>query len=349
MTCFAFLTHILFAFGLFLLSCLICKLMIKHFRIIDFPNERSSHKKPTPKSGGIVVVVTFVCGIIAIYFFGDTTLIKADYSIGFVLGALIVAGISFYDDLKTQSFLFKLFGQIIATIIVLYSGVVLNQISLPFIGVFKLGVWGYVLTSLWIIGLTNAYNFMDGLNGIAAGTAVIAGTFFCFISFSNGSIFVYIICYTLISGSLGFMVFNFPKAKLFMGDVGSAFLGFVFSTLAIISAQYDHSHTSFLIIPLLFFNFIYDTFFTFMRRLINKENVFSAHRKHLYQLFNQLGCNHVKVSCFHFGVCIIQGFAACLLMKIIGSERLFVFIPFLIFQIIYSYIIISKSKKAGLL
>ncbi|RJP77117.1 MAG: undecaprenyl/decaprenyl-phosphate alpha-N-acetylglucosaminyl 1-phosphate transferase [Desulfobacteraceae bacterium] len=349
MTRIAFLTHILFAAGLFTLSCIVCYFMAKRVQIMDIPNDRSSHDTPVPKSGGIVIVITFLCGVISIYLFGDATLIRDEYFFGFLFSALFIAVISFYDDIADKSFFFKLVSHIIAAGVVIASGIVIREIALPWVGQVQLGLFGYFLTFLWIIGLTNAYNFMDGLNGMAAGPAVINGLFFCVLSYSQGSTFVYIICYTIIAGALGFLVFNFPVPRLFMGDVGSAFLGFVFSTLGIIAALYDHSHTSLFVMPLLLFNFIYDTSFTFVRRLLKRENVFSAHRTHLYQLFNQLGYSHVQVSCFHFGQCIAQGIGAYVMINIYGSNRVFVFIPFLLFQILYSIVIVSKARKKNLI
>ncbi len=345
MTRYAFFTHILFASGLFTLACIICILMIKRVRIMDVPNGRSSHEVPIPKSGGIVIVITFLIGVIAIFLFGDATMISKKYFFGFLFSALLIATVSFYDDLTDKPFIFKLIIQIIAAAIVIKSGVVIHEVALPWTGKVQLGAIGILLTFLWIIGLTNAYNFMDGLNGMAAGPAIINGLFFGFLSFSQGSTFVYIICYTIIAGALGFLVFNFPRPSLFMGDVGSAFLGFVFATLGIIAALYDHSHTSLLVMPLLLFNYIYDTTFTFIRRLLRHENVFEAHRTHLYQLFNQLGHSHVRVSCFHFCICIAQGIGAYIMINIEGSQRIFVFIPFLIFEIIYSIIIIIQARK----
>jgi len=323
--------------------------MIKRFKIMDIPNSRSSHEVPIPKSGGIVIVITFLIGVLAIYLFGDATLIRDKYFFGFLISSLLISGISLYDDITKKPFFIKLISHIIAAAIVMAFGIVIREIALPWIGTVRLGITGYFLTFLWVVGLTNAYNFMDGLNGIAAGPAVINGLFFCMLSYSQGSIFVYIICYTIIAGALGFLVFNFPRPKLFMGDVGSAFLGFVFSTLGIIGALYDHSHTSLFVMPLLMFNYIYDTSFTYIRRLLRNENIFEAHRTHLYQLFNQLGHSHVRVSCFHFGQCILQGIGAYIMINIHGSNRIFVFIPFIVLQIIYSVIIIRKASKKGLI
>jgi UDP-GlcNAc:undecaprenyl-phosphate GlcNAc-1-phosphate transferase len=190
---------------------------------------------------------------------------------------------------------------------------------------------------------------MDGINGMAGGTAIITCLFFGCICFTHGSNFAYIISYTITAGVLGFMLFNFPKAKLFMGDVGSAFLGFVFASLAIIAALYDHSHTSLFVMPLLLFHFIYDTFFTFIRRLFNGEWVFEAHRSHLYQLFCQLGYSHTRVSLFYWAVGVIQGFGAMWMVTIGDNRRVLVFLPYLLFQTAFALIITGKARKNGLL
>jgi len=256
---------------------------------------------------------------------------------------------SLYDDYKQKPLYLRLVTQIIAIIVVMSFGIIITHIDVPFLRNNPMEIISYLITFLWILGLTNAYNFMDGLHGMAAGNAVITAIFMAIISFSQGSNFTYIVCYTLIAGTAGFLVFNFPKGKLFMGDVGSTFLGFTFATLAIIASLYDNAHTSLLVIPLLLFHFIYDTFFTFIRRFLRKENVFQAHRTHLYQLFNQLGHSHTRVTLFYCAVGFAQGLGACWMICIPNQFRLLIFLPFLIFQIIYSVIIISSAKKRDLL
>lgn len=349
MTWSAFFTHLLFAAALFALSCVICLFMVKRVRILDVPNERSSHDKPIPKSGGVVIVATFLLGVLAVYLFGDATLIQKKYFFGFFFASLFIAAISLYDDIRERPFFFKLMGQVVATAVVMIFGIVIHEITIPMVGKVQLGWLAYLLTFLWIVGLTNAYNFMDGLNGMAAGPAVITAFFMSLISFHAGSTFVYIICYAIIAGALGFMVFNFPHAKLFMGDVGSAFLGFLFANIAIIAALYDHSHTSFFVIPLLLFHYIFDTTFTFFRRLFRKENVFSAHREHLYQLFNRLGYSHVFVSCWHFSVNILQGIGAWYMLQIEGDNRILVFVPYMVYQCVYAAVITNKAREKGLI
>jgi len=126
MTRIAFLTHILFASGLFALSCMICLFMVKRIRIMDIPNDRSSHDTPIPKSGGIVIVITFLSGVISIYLFGDTTLIHDQYFFGFLFSALLVSGVSLYDDITDRSFFFKLITHIIAAGVAVASGIMIH-------------------------------------------------------------------------------------------------------------------------------------------------------------------------------------------------------------------------------
>ncbi|MCK5685995.1 undecaprenyl/decaprenyl-phosphate alpha-N-acetylglucosaminyl 1-phosphate transferase [bacterium] len=345
----AFLTHILFVFGLFLFSSIICWKIIQRSRVIDTPNHRSSHFQPTPTTGGVAIIVTFFLGMGIIYLVADKTMIAQKYFIGYTISSLLIAIMSFYDDYKQKPLILKLAIQIIAILIIVSFGVVITDINIPLLKNNTAGLLGYIITFLWILGLTNAYNFMDGLHGMAGGNAVVTSLFLCFISYSQGSNFTYIVCYTLIAGTMGFLIFNFPKGKLFMGDVGSTFLGFTFATLAIISSSNDIAHTSLLVIPLLLFHFIYDTFFTFVRRIIAKENVLKAHKTHLYQLFTQLGYSHTFVTLFYCTVGLTQGLGAFFMINILGLQRILVFIPYLIFQIFYSSIIIYFAKKKKLI
>jgi UDP-GlcNAc:undecaprenyl-phosphate/decaprenyl-phosphate GlcNAc-1-phosphate transferase len=244
--------------------------------------------------------------------------------------------------------LVKLATQMVAVAIVLSLGITLDEIAIPVIGYVDLGIAGYIVSFFWILGLTNTYNFMDGLDGLAGGVAVIAGLFFMIITFTEGSSFVYIISYSLLAGALGFLFLNFPPAKIILGDVGAAFLGFVFAVLAIIATRYDESRTSFLVIPMLMFNFIYDTSYTFLRRLAQGKNVLEAHREHLYQLMNRSGFSHMEVVLTQYCMVFMQGLGALWIVNIPGDERMFVFVPFLVFQLAYTWQVRKKAQKSGI-
>ena len=341
-------THAAFAVALLVLSVLTTRVMLKRVRIMDHPTARSAHRTATPKSGGLSVVLTFLVGV-AVLYLADPARIRQGYFLGFVGSSVIIAAVSFYDDVENKPFLVKLYTQLLAVAVVLGSGILIDVISLPWIGPVELGWLSWPLSFLWILGLTNAFNFMDGLDGLAAGTAAIVSFFFLLITSGLGSSFVYVHCYTLLAGALGFLVYNFPPARIFMGDVGSATLGFVFATLAIIAARYDASHTSFMVVPLLLFTFIYDTAFTFVRRWLRGENVTEPHRSHLYQLLNRLGYSHRAVSLAHYAAAAVLGCLALWMSRIEGSKRAAVFVPVLLVHVVYSVFVIREARRRGLL
>jgi UDP-GlcNAc:undecaprenyl-phosphate GlcNAc-1-phosphate transferase len=343
------LTHLAFAGAIFACSAGLTYVMARFIRVMDLPNTRSSHSRPVPKSGGIAIVATFVVGSLIIYFYAGVARIDDRYFWGYVISAVLLAVVCFADDILQRAFVAKILAQILCTLLVLASGVVIKRLALPYWGEVPLGGVGYALTFLWIMGLTNAYNFMDGLDGLAAGVAVIAAGFLCAIAFQQNSVFVYVSAYVLLAGAAGFLAFNLPPARVFMGDVGSAFLGFTFATLAVIGASLDLGHLSFYIVPLLLFHFIFDTVFTFFRRLLRGERVYLAHRTHLYQLLNQLGYSHRAVSFFHYALTAVQGVAALASLGLPADRRLLLFIPFLIFDVAYARWVLRRARVAGLI
>ncbi|MDQ6976341.1 MAG: glycosyltransferase family 4 protein [Mariprofundaceae bacterium] len=349
MTWEAFVSHALFALVLFLVAWSITRWMIHHTSFIDIPNERSSHASPTPRGGGVSIVTAFLIGLIMIAWIGDRVYLQQQYFVGFVLSAYSIALLSFLDDIHNYRFHIKLLLHCVAIAVVLSAGLVLDQLATPWFGLVSLGVGGYVLTFLWLLGLTNAYNFMDGIDGLAALTAIIAAGFFAYITLHQGSTFVYLVSYTILAGSAGFLYFNRPPAKIFMGDVGSTFLGFTLGCMALIGARYDASHTSFLVMPLLLGHFIFDTVFTMLRRIIAGENPAQAHCSHLYQLLVRGGLSHKKVTLIYAACGTVQGVAAIWMVQIEGSERLFVFVPFLLLYALAAWKITAQAKKLGLM
>jgi UDP-GlcNAc:undecaprenyl-phosphate GlcNAc-1-phosphate transferase len=345
----ALANHLLFGVLLFAVSTVLTWCMLR-LGLMAMPNRRSSHEWPIPNSGGVAIVLTFFAGFVVLFYVGDEALIGSSHMIGFAVAGLGVAAVSLADDLgQFRSFKVKLIAQFSAALVLVAFGIVFRTMSLPVVGTFDLGWWGYPMTILWVVAMTNIFNFMDGLDGLAGGCGAIVAIFFGVITALEGSHFVYILCYVLLSSALGFLIFNFPKARIFMGDVGSQFLGFGFAALAVIAAEYDTSRTSLLIMPLLFFHFIFDTTFTFFRRLFTGQNVTQAHRGHLYQLMNQLGVSHFGVSSFHFAVTVAQGIGAWVLIEMQTPNRILVFAPFVLFQILYAAVIIRMSRARGLL
>jgi UDP-GlcNAc:undecaprenyl-phosphate/decaprenyl-phosphate GlcNAc-1-phosphate transferase len=337
--------HFLFGTTMTIVAFAVTWLMRRFVQIMDEPNHRSSHSKAIPRAGGVSIVITFFIGLSATWYVGALAGIDQALLLGFVFSVLLISVISLIDDVSEQTAMVKLVMHMIAVAVVLYFGIVLDEIAIPVFGYVQLDWLGYVVSFLWILGLSNSYNFMDGLDGLAGGVAVIASLFFMIITFFEGSSFVYIISYSLLAGALGFLFLNYPPAKIILGDVGAVFLGFVFAVLAIIAARYDESRTSFLVMPLLLFNFIYDTSFTFCRRLLKGDNVTEAHRSHLYQLLNRSGYSHLEVVLSQYCMVFLQGLGALWLVNIPGNERMLVFIPFLLLQIAYTSAVMRRCRK----
>lgn len=275
-------------------------------QVLDIPNERSSHTHPTPRGGGLVIVILSTVGLILAWFLNPA--ISPVALVAYLVGAWLIAGVSWLDDLRSLPnrvrFAVHSLGAILALLALGYWRVV----SLPLIGPLDLGVLGLFITFIWIVGLTNAYNFMDGIDGIASGQAVVAGLGWALLGWNDNQPLVAVLGLLLATASLGFLGHNWPPARIFMGDVGSAFLGFTFAVLPVLAAQ--HNPRLALAGVLLVWPFVFDAAFTFLRRLRHRENVFAAHRSHLYQRLISAGYSHRFVSSLYITLATIGAFLA---------------------------------------
>jgi len=268
--------------GLFLLSVMLTYIIRSYANkkaIFDIPNERSSHVTPTPRGGGLAIVIVFYIGLI---YFQENLDSKLFYAL---FCAVPIALISLIDDIFTLSSKIRLFVQSISAGMVLYflGGVT----SIDFI-LFELhGWWLNIIAFSTIIWLTNLYNFLDGIDGYAGSEAVMVGLGL-FLFFHNPLGLV------IVAACLGFLLFNWHKASIFMGDVGSATLGFIFAVFVF----YDTSHGSIYIWLILLSLFWFDATLTLMRRYKNGESITQAHKKHAYQRLTQSGWSHDKVVWF---------------------------------------------------
>jgi UDP-N-acetylmuramyl pentapeptide phosphotransferase/UDP-N-acetylglucosamine-1-phosphate transferase len=220
----------------------------------------------------------------------------------FAAGSLVIAGISWMDDLRRLPGLLRLVVHVAAAIIATTGLGYWRAVALPFLGEVSLGGWGIPLTLLWIVGLTNAYNFMDGTDGMAASQGLVAGLGWALFGFQAGIPPVAGLALILASSCLGFLVHNWPPARIFMGDIGSAFLGY---SLAVMPLFFVVSLKNPLIPMtglLLVWPFVFDTVFTFLRRLGRRENVFAAHRSHLYQRMTHTQDEHARAALLYSGL-----------------------------------------------
>ena len=341
--------HLIFALLLIIATTLVTGLMLKA-GIMALPNHRSSHDRPTPSGGGLgaVVVITIAIGWYYLWAGGDGT---NSFDIFCLLGgSLIVAIAGFADDIgKLPNFKTKLFLQICAVMVLFAGDLVISQLTLPFIGITNLGWWGYPITLIWVVGLTNAFNFMDGLDGMAGCTAIVSALFCTIIAFNEGAIQIFVMSYIIMASVIGFLPFNFPRSRLFMGDIGSQFLGFLFAGLSVFTFAAHEPKVVFWIMPMLFLHFIYDTTYTLIRRLSAKENVTEAHRSHLYQLLNRMGWSHVQVSSVYAFLCVIQGLTAIWLIGTSVWSKVVTILFFLIFYTMFMLLISRAARDSRLI
>lgn len=281
-------------------------------KIIDIPNERSSHTEPIPRGGGLVIVVLTLGGLL--FYQGLEKCSSWMVVLGFMVGAILVSGVSWWDDLHSLPISIRFTAHSLAAIIgITYLGY-WHTVSFPAIGQIHLGLLGLPLTFIWIIGLTNAYNFMDGIDGIAAGQAIVAGLWWSVYGWIYYQPLLMVLSLLLTCSSIGFLFHNWPPARIFMGDVGSAFLGYTFSILPLMASSpsiTDKGWNGSLIAGILInLPLLADTTYTFLRRMFNGENVFRAHRSHIYQRLVIAGYSSGFVSLLYMGLSVIGGFIA---------------------------------------
>ncbi len=345
----ALLNHALFFLVLLTTSAVVTWAMARYVRVMDVPTARSSHTRPTPRSGGVAIAATFLLGTVAVYVLGDEVRIADQHLAGVVTCSLAVAAVSYWDDITQRSFLAKLTAQLLCTLAVLSFGLVVRTIYLPGLGEVSMGWAGYLFTALWMVGLTNTVNFMDGLDGLVGGVCLVAVGFLGYIAYASDSRMVYVLCYALGAGVAGFLVFNWSPAKIFMGDVGSAFLGFTLATLAVVGASLDHGHLSFYVVPLLVLNLIFDATVTLARRALAGERLHHAHRGHLYQLLNRMGWGHAAVATLYVSMAVAQGLAALVLVRLPVADRGQVVLAFLAAYALYAWLVLKAAGRRGLL
>jgi len=318
-------------------------IFFRHLASSDESDMASTPLTPSVRTGGLAIVGAFLTGILLIHLLGEFTPIAAAYFWGFLASLFLIAAVSLYGTFRYLDIRLRLTGQLAAVAIVMWAGIVIDEIHLPLLGWVVGGWWTYPMTLLWILGLTNVYTTLDRVDGLAASGTVIASAFFGFIAFQHGSAFIYLCSVALFAASIGFLAFNWPPAKISMGDIGNTFLGFSFAVMAIIAALYDHSHTSLFVVPLLLFHFIFDAAYTLVTQLVRGWNRQQGRRIHLYEMLARSGCSHRSVILVYSGMGVAQGFGAILMVNI-GNSRMWVFLPFLLFQAAYAYWLVRLSK-----
>ncbi len=258
-----------------------------YFYIVDHPNQRSLHVKPTPRSGGVAIVTAIVvCCIFYLAWFRT----MHDFISWAGTALLLVAVVSFFDDRRHIRVAYRLAAHVLGAVLLLIGGMSLRTIILPDSNWSLAPTLGVVISLLFIIWSINLYNFMDGMDGLAAGMATIGFGTLALFGWLAGNETYATLSIVVAAASAGFLCFNFPPAKIFMGDVGSSALGLL---AALFSLWGVRDGIFPLWVPLLVFSpFIMDASVTLLRRLWRREAVWLAHKSHFYQQLVQAGWGH---------------------------------------------------------
>jgi len=302
-----------FIFGVpFVLAVLLTPIIKKiaiYLNAVDHPNVRKVHTKVMPRLGGVAI---FLAATISLIIFAKET---EEPLIWILLGSFVIVTAGIIDDLKPLSARVKLLFQITAALIVVYGGVSIQFINIPLTDyVLQLGNWSWIVSLFWVVGITNALNLIDGLDGLAAGVSAIALATIFVMSLIMGNMVVAIISLVALGATTGFLLFNFYPAKIFMGDSGSLFLGFLLSTLAILGFK-NVAVVSFLIPIVILAVPIFDTFFAIIRRFRSKQSIAAPDKKHLHHCLLEMGFSHRKTVLMIYSINILFSLAAIFLSQ----------------------------------
>lgn len=282
---------------------LLMRAVLQRAGIVDKPNTRSSHTVPTVRGGGVAIVAVVASAMAWLGLRENHSLSVIGYLVGglwFLLGAfLLLAVVSFVDDLKGLPARVRFLVQTLCAIIAVVA--LATNIQQP-TTIPTLAFWA--VTVVWIAGYTNAFNFMDGINGIAGSQAVVTGLGTALIALRldvGASDPLVFLSWVVAGAALGFLPHNFPRARVFMGDVSSAPLGFLLAALAFWIASLTSWWVLFWL-GLLHANFVLDTGITLLRRAWRRERLSEAHREHFYQRLVRAGASHTQVTLAEAGL-----------------------------------------------
>jgi UDP-N-acetylmuramyl pentapeptide phosphotransferase/UDP-N-acetylglucosamine-1-phosphate transferase len=284
---------------------------------IDHPTDRSLHSKPTPRSGGLAILATVLIGLgIAALGFAVLTPSTGFLPKGFASASVWIVGsialvttVSFLDDRRGLPVGLRFAVQAIAAGIVVWGvGLTLPSIPIPGIKTIELGWFAAPVSVLFLLWMTNLYNFMDGMDGFAGGMTVLGFGFLAYFGWRAELPFMLLTATIVSMSALGFLVHNFPPARIFMGDVGSISLGFTGGALMLVGVR--DGLFDFWVPMMIFSPFIMDATVTVLRRAWQRQKIWEAHRDHYYQRLVLLGWGHRKTVLVEYGLMTLCGLLA---------------------------------------
>ncbi|MFA6108634.1 MAG: hypothetical protein WDA75_07690 [Candidatus Latescibacterota bacterium] len=290
----------------FLVSTLFTWLVLRltrRWELLDRPNERSAHLVPTPTGGGLGIIAGIWCGAGILAMSGsDGGLLLGEGLAAWGVSTLVLMALLIDDLVRPLRVTEKAILLLAAAAAWLALRPRLQVVSLPGTGPVELGPWSWIVTALWLLAVSNAFNFMDGIDGITSVQTVCVAGFLLLSLWRLGTAWGE--AGIILAGTTGFLLFNRPPARIFMGDVGSTFLGFTLAASGVLAVK---AGLPFWLLLLFLGSYGVDTGYTLVRRAWCGENPLRAHRKHLYQRLNRFGCSHGQIDLWVLVVNLVLG------------------------------------------
>ena len=337
----------LFAFILALAISFACtpavRMLAIKIKAVDVPKDnRRMHKVPIPRMGGLAIFAGFLVSVL--FFVPLGTEFRS-----ILIGALILVVLGIIDDIVALKPKTKFAGQIIAALIPALSGVSIHGIVNPFVpGQYStLGIFSIPLTVIWIVGITNAVNFIDGLDGLACGVSAIATVTMFIIAVLFGETYIALMMAALAGACLGFLPYNMNPAKIFMGDTGSMFLGYILATVSIQGLFKFYAVISFAVPFILLGLPIFDTGFAIVRRLLKGQSPLQADRGHVHHRLIDLGFDQKQSVAILYAFSALMGLTAVILARTNESKLIILAIAVLVcFFLAMSLMSFEKRHRA---
>lgn len=316
----------LLSFAIVLTSFLLCLFTVPfairlaiHLGAIDDPSRaRKIHTRVVPRMGGLAIAFGFYIALaLTVFFVRKTTGLDLARLAGLTVGGLLILCLGIYDDIFGADALRKFSVQFLAAGMLLLLGFSFDRIAIPWGGELEIGRWGHLIAVLWVVGITNAINLIDGLDGLASGVALIVVCALATVSAMNGEVMVMHVTLALAGALLGFLIYNYHPAKIFMGDTGSLFVGFIVATTGLMTNT-KSSTTVVSLIPVIGLGFpIIDTLLAALRRISQARSPFSSDREHIHHRLLKMGFTHQT------SVLLLWGFSvlACAIAIAISFTR----------------------------
>lgn len=285
--------------------------------VVDHPERRKMHHLPVPLLGGAAIILSFLSVVTAVWIlapdlFGE----EIDELRPLLLGSIVIGLVGVYDDWRGIRVRNKFVFQLLAALILVASGIQAKLVTNPLGESVELGWIGIPLTLLWIVGVTNAMNLIDGLDGLAAGIGTIASLSLCGVAGASEHPLVAVLSLILAGAALGFLPFNMYPARIFLGDTGSMFLGFLLAGLGLVGSL-KASTATILILPIVVLGVpVLDTLWAILRRTHRRVSPFKADRDHIHHRLVRVGLQHRHVVLLLYFVCTFLGVSAYLIVQL---------------------------------